>query len=202
MFNYNFIKRLLDIFLSFFLIILFSPIIIFFFIVSSIETNSFGFYFQKRIGRYEKSFYIIKIKTMNNTCGEYKTNVTTLFDKRITFYGKFMRKWKIDELPQLFNIFFGTMSFVGPRPEVKEYVDLLSVNQKLFYTLRPGITSPATIKYINEEKILSTAINPEKYYREVIYPDKVRLNLYYLNNYSFILDTKCLLKTLILLFKN
>ncbi|GJQ48178.1 MAG: hypothetical protein HKUEN01_05640 [Candidatus Kuenenia stuttgartiensis] len=124
------------------------------------------------------------------------TTVTTTHDPRITPLGRFFRKTKIDELPQLINVFFGHMSFVGPRPDVPGFTDMLTGDDRVILFVRPGITSPATLKYKNEEEILAAQDDPEKYNREVLFPDKVKLNREYVENYSFINDIKYIFQTI------
>lgn len=125
------------------------------------------------------------------------TNVTTDKDPRITRLGRFFRKTKIDELPQLINVFLGQMSFVGPRPDVPGFADKLTGDDRIILTVRPGITGPATLKFRDEEKLLAAQSDPERYNREVIYPEKVRLNREYVENYSFWQDIKYIFQTIL-----
>jgi len=122
--------------------------------------------------------------------------ITTKRDSRITPIGKIMRRYKLDELPQLFNVLIGDMSFVGPRPDVVGYADTLKEDDKIILSIRPGITGPATLKYANEEYILSKEMDPIKYNDEVIYPDKVNINKHYIYNYKFSKDVMYILWTL------
>ena len=144
------IKRVFDFSLSLIGLLITWPIILIAWIIASIETKSNGFFLQKRVGENGKLFTIIKIKTMYPNNG---STVTTANDSRITKSGKFFRKYKIDELPQLINVLKGDMSFVGPRPDVPGYADKLSGDDKVILSLKPGITGPATLKYKNEEEI-------------------------------------------------
>lgn len=154
-----------------------------------------GFFTQTRVGKNGKEFKIIKIKSMSSKIN-YETTVTTTYDPRITKLGKIFRKTKIDELPQLINVFKGDMSFVGPRPDVKELVNTIPPEIKeVFLSVRPGITGPATIKYRNEEEILASVENPQQYNDDVIFPDKVDINLEYIRNYNFFKDIGFILKT-------
>ena len=154
-----------------------------------------GFFTQTRVGKNGKEFKIIKIKSMSSKIN-YETTVTTTYDPRITKLGKIFRKTKIDELPQLINVFKGDMSFVGPRPDVKELVNTIPPEIKeVFLSVRPGITGPATIKYRNEEEILASVENPQQYNDDVIFPDKVDINLVYIRNYNFFKDIGFILKT-------
>lgn len=151
------------------------------------DTKANGFFTQERVGWHGRRFKVIKLRTMrvdtNNT-----TTVTTAGDARITRLGAFFRRTKLDELPQLWNVLKGEMSFVGPRPDVPSYADALEGEDKLILSVRPGITGPATLKYRNEEELLAQQPDPEKYNREVIFPDKVKLNREYVENYSFWTD--------------
>lgn len=170
-------------------------IILICYIVACIDTRSNGLFIQKRIGRYGKLFYLIKLRTMRND-RSFHTNVTTDKDPRITNIGRFFRKTKLDELPQLFNIILGQMSFVGPRPDVPGYADNLSGDDRIILTVRPGITGPATLKYRNEESTLAEQANPERYNDEVIYPDKIKLNKEYVENYSLRKDMEYIWRTI------
>jgi lipopolysaccharide/colanic/teichoic acid biosynthesis glycosyltransferase len=172
-----------------------SPIILISYLVASIETGESGFFTQKRVGKYNQIFKIIKVKTMKSDT-DLKTNVTTDKDPRITASGRFFRKTKIDELPQLINILKCEMSFVGPRPDVPEIINTMNEEDKeIILSVRPGITGPASLKYENEEEILAAKDNPERYNKEVIFPDKVRINKEYIENYSFFKDIYYIFKT-------
>ena len=124
------------------------------------------------------------------------SSITTSNDERITKSGKFFRKTKIDELPQLFNVLIGEMSFVGPRPDVPGYADKLKGKDRLILKLKPGITGPASIKYANEEYLLSTVTDKKKYNDEIIFPDKVRINLDYFHNNTILGDVRIIIKTI------
>jgi len=132
----------------------------------------------------------------------FRSTVTTLQDPRITPVGAFLRRWKLDELPQLWNVLVGKMSFVGPRPDVQGYADTLTGADRIILTARPGITGPATLKYRNEEALLAKQSNPEHYNREVIWPDKVQLNRGYVKNYSFKRDLYYIWQTVVNLRRN
>jgi len=188
----RFIKRVFDIVFSTIGLILTWPIILIAWIIATIETKSNGVFTQDRIGEDGKVFKIYKIKTMKNIAG---TTITTANDSRITKSGKFFRKYKIDELPQLFNVLIGDMSFVGPRPDVPGYADKLSGDDRIILSVKPGITGPASIKYKNEEEILAKVDNPTKYNDEVIWPNKVRINKEYIKNWSLKKDLKYLIET-------
>jgi len=189
------LKRIIDILSSFLGIIILWWLILCIWLIATIETKSNGFFLQKRVGRNGKLFILIKIKTMI-PIPNINTKITTSNDKRITRWGKLFRKTKLDELPTLWNVLKGDMSLVGPRPDVPGYADKLEGNNKRILNIRPGITGPATIKYANEEKLLSNIRNPEKYNDEVIFLDKVKINLDYLDNWSFWLDIKIIFKTI------
>ena len=150
---------------------------------------------QTRIGRRGKPFTIFKFRTM--TVGHGGSSVSVAGESRITPLGAVLRKYKIDELPELWNVLVGDMSFVGPRPDVPGYADRLQGDDREVLELRPGITGPASLKYRNEEELLAAVDNPQEYNDTVIYPDKVRINRYYLHNYSFISDIKMILCTVL-----
>tara|TARA_B100000073_G_C23418956_1_gene446375 strand:- start:14 stop:433 length:420 start_codon:yes stop_codon:yes gene_type:complete len=127
---------------------------------------------------------------------EYKNHITISGDKRITRFGKTLRRWKLDELPSLFNVLIGDMSLVGPRPDVPGYADKLNKKEKKITSIRPGITGPASLEYANEEYLLSKVKSPKRYNDKVIYPNKIKINLHYIENWSFFLDLKLILKTI------
>lgn len=150
---------------------------------------------QRRVGKDGELFVMHKFRTMSE--GNDGTTVTVAGDLRITKLGAFLRKTKLDELPELWDVFVGKMSMVGPRPDVPGYADKLQGEDREILSLRPGITGPATLKYRDEEMLLTQVENPHQYHDEVIYPDKVRLNRYYLHHYSFFLDLKIIFATLL-----
>lgn len=150
---------------------------------------------QKRVGRNGRLFTMYKFRSM--TVCHSGSSVSVAGESRITPLGAKLRKYKLDELPELWNVMIGDMSFVGPRPDVPGYADKLQGNDRDILKLRPGITGPASLKYRNEEEILATVDNPQKYNDEVIFPDKVRINLYYLHNYSFLTDIKMIFCTVL-----
>ena len=150
---------------------------------------------QTRIGRHGKPFTIFKFRTM--TVGHGGSSVSVAGESRITPLGAVLRKYKIDELPELWNVLVGDMSFVGPRPDVPGYADRLQGEDREVLELRPGITGPASLKYRNEEELLAAVDNPQEYNDTVIYPDKVRINRYYLHNYSFVSDIKMIVCTVL-----
>jgi len=190
------IKRGFDILLAIIGIVLTWWIMLLAWIVASIETKSNGLFRQKRIGKDAKEFWVYKIKTMYPNSKNSST-VTVANDNRITKSGRFFRRTKIDELPQLFNVLFGSMSFVGPRPDVKGFADELEGDDRVILSIRAGITSPASIKYKNEEEILANVDNPIEYNRDVIWRDKVAINKEYIKNWSLKGDIEYIIKTII-----
>lgn len=153
------------------------------------------FFIQKRVGKDGKLFSMCKLRTMSVNHGG--SSVSVAGEARITPLGSVFRRYKIDELPELWNVLKGDMSFVGPRPDVPGYADKLMGEDRSVLKLKPGITGPASLKYRHEEDILALQENPQKYNDEVIYPDKVRINLYYLNNYSFLKDIQMIFCTVL-----
>lgn len=196
--NLMIIKRIFDFFLSIILLPFIIPLIIICWIIASIETKSNGFFFQKRVGQYGNIFNIIKIKTLYDPYeGEVRASITSEVSKYITRSGKIFRKYKLDELPQIFNILIGNMSFVGPRPDVSGYADKLSGEDRLVLKLRPGITGPASIKYKYEENLLLLQKDPLNYNDKVIWPDKVKINKEYYLTYSLYKDIYYIFKTIV-----
>lgn len=157
-----------------------------------------AFFVQKRVGRNGKLIKVHKFRSMTaRGADEAFTGVAATETNRITPLGAKLRKYKIDELPELWDVFIGNMSFVGPRPDVPGYADELKGEDREVLYLRPGITGPGSLKYRDEEEILATVNDPQKYNDEVIWPDKVRLNRYYLHHYSFIKDIQMILCTVL-----
>ena len=194
------IKRLFDIILSFVGIIILIPVFIIVSILIKIDSSGPVFFLQERVGLNGKLFKIIKFRSMKINHNNSLT-VTLGNDKRITRIGKKIRKYKIDEIPELINVFSGDMSFVGPRPDVPGYADLLKGESRNILKLRPGITSRASIKYANEEMILLTQDDPIAYNNNIIFPDKVKLNLNYYNNNNIWIDIKIIFATLFAVLK-
>lgn len=190
------VKRLFDIFFSLLGIIILLPvfIVISFFIV--IDSKGGIFYKQERIGKNAQPFKLYKFRTMYSNSDKKGLLTVGFKDNRITRIGYFLRKYKIDELPQLINVFIGNMSFVGPRPEVEKYVKLYNETQRKVFNVKPGITDWASIKYVHENEILAASNNPEKTYIEEIMPAKLLLNLDYVQKNSFFTDIKIMLLTL------
>ena len=187
------IKRVFDFSFSLIGLLITWPIILIAWIIASIETKSNGMFSQIRVGENGKLFKIYKIKTMKDKKG---TTITTANDDRITKSGKFFRKYKIDELPQLLNVLMGDMSFVGPRPDVEGYADKLEEEDRIILSVKPGITGPASLKYKKEEEILAGVENPKEYNDKVIWPDKVRINKEYIKNWSLKKDIEYIVKTI------
>lgn len=152
-------------------------------------------FIQQRVGRHGKLFRIYKFRTM--TVDHVGSSVSVKGESRITPLGVHLRRWKLDELPELWNVLRGDMSFVGPRPDVPGYADKLQGDDRRMLELRPGITGPATLKYRNEEELLAKMDDPIRYNDEIIFPDKVRLNLYYLDHYSFLKDLQMIFCTVL-----
>ncbi len=150
---------------------------------------------QQRVGRYGKLFTMYKFRSM--TVGHGGSSVSVAGESRITPLGAKLRHYKLDELPELWNVLIGDMSFVGPRPDVPGYADRLEGEAREVLKSRPGITGPASLKYRDEEDLLAGQSNPQKYNDEVIYPDKVRINRYYLHHYSFIKDIQMIFCTVL-----
>ena len=150
---------------------------------------------QKRVGKDGRLFTMYKFRSM--TVGHGGSSVSVAGESRITPFGAVLRKYKLDELPELWNVLKGDMSLVGPRPDVPGYVDCLTGEDREVLKLKPGITGPASLKYRNEEELLAKVENPQKYNDEVIFPDKVRINLNYLHRWSFWLDMKIIIYTVI-----
>ena len=176
--------RLFDILFAGIGLIVLSPLLAVLYLLVCIESPGGGFYRQKRVGKNGKDFWLYKFRSMRK--GADKKGLITVggHDSRITHTGYFIRKYKLDELPQLFNVLRGDMSLVGPRPEVRKYVDMYTSEQRKVLSVRPGITDYASIEYADENVILGQSANPDKTYIEQIMPDKIRLNMKYIANHS------------------
>jgi lipopolysaccharide/colanic/teichoic acid biosynthesis glycosyltransferase len=186
------VKRVFDIALAATGLAISWPIILVAALAARRDTGASGIFSQQRIGRHGRPFTIRKIRTMRATGGSH---VTTAGDHRITPLGKVLRRTKIDELPQLWNVLKGDMSFVGPRPDVPGYADRLAGEDRRVLDLRPGITGPATLKYRDEETILAAQADPVAYNDEVIWPDKLAINRAYQDNWSLAGDLTCIWRT-------
>jgi len=165
-------------------------------VAASIDTRTTGFFTQARVGRYGRVFHVVKLRTMRPSL-HVNTTVTTGHDPRITRFGRFFRKTKLDELPQLWNVLLGHMSFVGPRPDVPGYADRLQGEDRVLLSVRPGITGPAAVYYRDEEALLAAQADPQRFNDEVLWPDKVRLNREYVEHYSFMEDLRLILDTVL-----
>lgn len=190
-------KRLFDFCIAFIFSILLLPIWILIAILLKLDSKGPIFFRQVRIGLNEKPFRILKFRTMITDAEQRGLQITVGGnDPRITKFGYILRKYKLDELPQIFNVILGEMSFVGPRPEVPKYVNMYSAEQRKVFQVRPGITDIASIEYIDENELLKNSENPEKMYIEEIMQDKLRLNLEYLKNRKLISDISIIFKTI------
>lgn len=188
-------KRFFDIAVSLLGIVITSPILLVVSLLIKLTSKGPVFYKQERIGKGEKPFFILKFRTMVVNADQQGLKITVDGDKRITGVGEFLRKSKLDELPQLFNVLFGQMSLVGPRPEVKEYVDLYTEQQKKVLSVRPGITDYASVCFRNENEILAQAEDPQKEYIEHIMPLKLRYNQKYIEEMGVFTDLKLIFLT-------
>ena len=188
-------KRIFDIVASGIGLILLSPLFVI--LAIWIKCDSIGpvFYKQVRVGRNNMDFQLFKFRSMR--VGSDKKGLITVggHDPRITRSGYYIRKYKLDEFPQLINVFKGDMSLVGPRPEVRKYVDMYTEEQMHVLDVRPGITDLASIRYRNENELLERVNDPDKYYVEVIMPDKLRINLEYVARHSFTFDIRLIFQT-------
>lgn len=174
--------RFFDIIFSIMGLVILSPLFIVLYLLIRLESKGGGFYSQERIGKNGKPFKLYKFRSMR--IGSDKKGLITIGEKdnRITKTGFILRKYKLDELPQLWNVFIGDMSLVGPRPEVKKYTDLYTEEQKQVLHVRPGITDWASIKYVDENKILGESKTPDEAYVNLIMPNKIKLNMVYIQN--------------------
>lgn len=188
----NMVKWLFDRTLSLLAIVVLLPILLLVAIVILVANGAPIMYVQERIGQDGKPFKLIKFRTMH---GDEKSPIAASELNRITRVGRWLRRTKIDELPELLNIFVGDMSFVGPRPDVAGYADKLEGDDRRMLTMKPGLTGVASLKYRNEEDLLAAQPNPQEYNDKVIWPDKVRLNLLYMERQSLWLDVKVLICT-------
>lgn len=159
------------------------------------------FYLQIRVGKNGKDFKLFKFRTMHLDADKKGLLTVGGRDPRVTSIGYYLRKYKLDELPQLFNVLFGTMSLVGPRPEVRKYVDLYTKEQQQVLSVKPGITDFASLEYINENDLLAKSNNPEKTYIEEIMPAKLALNMKYIQQQSILVDFKIILNTIFKIIK-
>ncbi len=195
-------KRIFDIIMSGLGLVFLSPVFLAIAIWIKFDSPGPVFYRQVRVGRNNKDFKLFKFRSMR--VGSDKKGLITVggHDPRVTRSGYYIRKYKLDELPQLINVFLGDMSLVGPRPEVRKYVDMYTMEQLHVLDVRPGITDMASICYRNENELLAQASDPEMYYLNVVMPDKLRINLEYVKSHTFFGDCHLILKTFITIIKD
>lgn len=188
-------RRLFDITASGLGLLVLSPLFLVLAVWIKLDSPGPVFYRQVRVGCGNKDFRLFKFRSMR--VGSDKKGLITVggHDPRVTRSGYYIRKYKLDELPQLINVFIGDMSLVGPRPEVRKYVDLYTPEQLRVLDVRPGITDMASIRYRNENELLEQAADPEQYYRDVVMQDKLRINLEYIADHSFVKDLKIIFMT-------
>ena len=199
-----FLKWLFDKLASLFGLIFLSPVLLVVAILIKVKMPGPVLFCQKRVGQYGKLFTVYKFRSMTVKAeasvasrDSDATSIASTEQNRITPLGEKLRRYKLDELPELWNVLKGDMSFVGPRPDVPGYADQLQGEERDILKLKPGITGPASLKYRNEEELLASVENPAQYNDDVIFPDKVKLNLYYLKNYSFIKDIQMIVCTVL-----
>lgn len=176
-------KRIFDCCTSFIALICISWLVVLLYLISLFDTRSNGIFIQNRIGQFGKTFKIFKFKTMHPVT------------RKISVIGKFLRKSKLDELPQLWNVLIGDMSFVGPRPDIVGYADKLQGENRCILLLKPGVTGLASLKYRNEEQLLSSQNNPLQYNDTIIWPNKIRINKWYFDNRTLVMDFEILIYT-------
>lgn len=195
-------KRIFDLFLSFIGIIILLPFYIIISLLILLSGKGGILYKQERVGRNGVIFKVFKFRTMRPDSFSKGALTVGSRDPRITAIGYYLRKYKLDELPQLFNVLFGDMSFVGPRPEVKKYTDLYTIEQKKVLSVRPGITDYASIKFRNENDLLAESDDPEKLYIDEIMPEKLDLNMKYIQDNTVFKDIKIIFDTFYTIIKH
>lgn len=194
-------KRLFDIVVALLGLFLLSPFLLLLGLMIKLDSPGHVFFRQERMGKGLRPFYIYKFRTMMQDTSRNAGPITVGEDARITRMGRFLRQTKIDEIPQLINVLKGEMTLVGPRPEVRQYVELFRKDYEEILTMRPGITDLASLKYRNEEVVLGAADSSEEEYRRRVLPDKIRLAKEYIKNASFFFDLKLILKTVLKMFE-
>ncbi|HPF97310.1 MAG: sugar transferase [Mangrovimonas sp.] len=196
-----FIKRLMDILFSSIGLIVLFPLLLVISLIIKLESKGPFLFIQERVGKDNKNFNIFKFRTMY--VGSERKGLLTIgdHDPRVTRIGYILRKYKLDEFPQLLNVLLGSMSFVGPRPEVRKYVNLYSQEDLIILSVRPGITSNASIIYRHEVELLRLADNPEEFYAHTILPEKLKLYHNYIENQDLMLDAQIIFKTILVVFK-
>ncbi|MCX6276895.1 MAG: sugar transferase [Bacteroidetes bacterium] len=193
--------RFLDFLFSFLGLLLLSPVFLLVYIMIRVDSCGEAFYFQTRVGKAGRDFRLMKFRTMRINSDQLGGLTIGARDSRITRSGFLLRKYKLDELPQLINVLKGDMSLVGPRPEIRKYTDLYNEDQKIVLSVKPGITDYASIEYIDENEILGQSTDPEKTYIEVIMPAKIEINKRYINNRNPKEYLKILVITFLKLFR-
>ncbi len=190
-------KRIFDILFSFIGLVFLLPVLLIIALAIFFDSRGSLIYKQQRVGKNNQDFFIYKFRTMYD--GAEKKGLLTVGakDSRVTRVGYYLRKYKLDELPQLLNVFKGQMSFVGPRPEVRKYVNLYTAEQLKVLEVKPGITDYASIQYANESELLASAADPEKFYIETVFPAKLKLNLKYIDEKKVGKDFLILFQTLV-----
>jgi len=199
--KYCLLKRTFDIFASFFGILVLMPLFIVIGILMIVTSGFPVFYLQSRVGKNGKDFKLFKFRTMYVNADKKGLLTVGGRDSRVTPIGYYLRKYKLDELPQLFNVLLGSMSLVGPRPEVRKYVDLYSKEQQKVLSVKPGITDFASLEFIKENDLLSKSTNPEQTYIVEIMPAKLALNVKYIEQQGFLVDLKIILNTILKIIK-
>jgi lipopolysaccharide/colanic/teichoic acid biosynthesis glycosyltransferase len=187
-------KRSFDLLVAVPLCVLSSPVVALAIVSARLDTGQTGIFAQRRVGRNGRLFTLYKIRTMRHAGG---STVTTSTDSRVTTLGRWLRTSKVDELPQLVNVIRGDMSLVGPRPDVPGFADLLVGDERVVLAVPPGITGPASLHYRDEERLLSSVADPEAYNHDVVYPEKVRMNVDYVRRQSLATDLRYLGRTLL-----
>lgn len=195
------IKRIIDFIFSLLGIIVLLPVFIIISILIVLDSPGGIFYLQTRVGKNNKNFKLFKFRTMKTDADKKGLLTVGNSDSRITRTGLWLRKYKLDELPQLFNVLLGEMSLVGPRPEVRKYVALYSAEQKKVLSVKPGITDNASIEYADENELLSKQSEPEKFYINEVMPAKLKINLEYISKQSIAEDFRIILKTFFRIIK-
>ena len=188
-------KRLFDIIFSSLGLLFLGPLLVVVAFIIKLDSPGPVLFLQERIGKNFKPFSIYKFRSMSVDAPQKGPSITVGGDKRVTRVGKFLRRYKIDELPQLINVLRGEMSFVGPRPEVRKYVELFRKDYEKLLTIRPGITDPASIHFSDEENVLSSSVNWEETYMTKILPEKIRLAEAYVDNHTILTDIRLIVQT-------
>jgi len=193
--------RFLDFLISFLGLLLLSPVFLLVYVMIRVDSRGDAFYLQTRVGKAGRDFRLMKFRTMRVNADKLGSLTVGAHDSRITRAGYFLRRYKLDELPQLINVLKGEMSLVGPRPEIRKYTDLYNDDQKIVLSVRPGITDYASIEYFDENEILGRSTDPENTYVEVIMPAKIKMNMRYIHNRTTGEYFKVLWQTFLKLFR-